>query len=91
MIRRYVQETIRDVARQLHAPSALAGEQLVAWLQRVGAARSVSVDCGVIVQRVSEMAEARRGDLTQLVRYAHDIHRWKQEIIDGISRNPRAH
>jgi len=91
MIRRYVQETIRDVARQLHAPSALAGEQLVAWLQRVGAARSVSVDCGVIVQRVSELAEARRGDLTQLVRYARDIHRWKQEIIDGISRNPRAH
>jgi len=67
MVRRYVQETIRDVARQLHAPSALAGEQLVAWLQRVGAARSA---CGlrVIVQRVSESAEARRGDLTQLVR-----------------------
>ncbi len=91
MIRRYVQETIRDVARQLHAPSALAGEQLVAWLQRVGAARSVSVDCGVVVQRVSELAEARRGDLTQLVRYARDIHRWKREIIDGIPRNPRAH
>jgi hypothetical protein len=91
MIRRYVQETIRDVARQLHAPSALTGEQLVAWLQRVGAARSVSVDCGVVVQRVSESAEARRGDLTQLVRYARDIHRWKREIIDGISGNPRAH
>lgn len=91
MIRRYIQETIRDVARQLHAPSALAGEQLVAWLQRVGAARNVSVDCGVVVQRVSESAEARRGDLTQLVRYARDIYRWKREIIDGISRNPRAH
>lgn len=91
MIRRYVQETIRDVARQLHAPNALTGEPLVAWLQRVGAARSVSVDCGAVVQRVSETAGARRGDLTQLVRDARDIHRWKREIIDGISRNPRAH
>ncbi len=36
MIRRYVQETVRDVARQLHAPRALAGQALIAWLQRVG-------------------------------------------------------
>jgi hypothetical protein len=91
MVRRYVQETIRDVARQLHAPSTLNGEPLVAWLQRVGTARKVSIDCGVVVQRVSETAGARRGDLTQLVRDARDIHRWKREIIDGISRNPRTH
>jgi hypothetical protein len=91
IVRRYVHETIRDVARQLHAPSALAGEQLVAWLQRVGAARGVTVDCGAVAQQASELADARRHDFTRLVRLARDIHRWKQEIIDGIPRNSRAH
>jgi uncharacterized protein DUF4350 len=91
MIRRYVQETIRDAARQLHAPGGLAGEQLVTWLQRVGTARGVEVDCGAVVQRASELADARRRDLTQLVRLARDIHRWKREIIDGPSRNSRTH
>ena len=41
MIARYVQETVRDVARQLHAPRGLAGAPLVEWLRRVGTARGV--------------------------------------------------
>lgn len=91
MIRRYVQETIRDAARQLHAPVGLAGAQLVAWLQRVGTARGVDVDCGAVAQQASELADTQRRDLAKFVRLARDIHRWKREIIDGPSRNPRAH
>jgi hypothetical protein len=87
IIRRYVQETIRDVARQLHAPATLAGEQLLAWLQRVGSARSVSVDCGEVARRASELGEGRRDPAGQ-VRIARDIYQWKREIIDGRSRNP---
>jgi hypothetical protein len=91
IIRRYIQETIRDVARQLHAPEGLAGEQLIAWLQRVGAARGVDVDCGAVARRTAELTDARRRDLTPLVRLARDIYRWKREIIDGPTRNPRSH
>jgi hypothetical protein len=91
MIRRYVQETVRDVARQLHAPSGLAGEALVAWLRRVGTARGVEVDCGAVIRRASEYAETRRRDLSPLVRVARDIHRWKREILDGPSRHSRDH
>ena len=46
MIRRYVLETVRDVARQLHAPRELSTAALIGWLQRVGAARGVAIDCG---------------------------------------------
>jgi hypothetical protein len=89
MIRRYVQETVRDVARQLHAPRALAGDALIAWLQRVGGARGVDVDCGRLVERAGELGEARRRDSASLVRLARDTHRWKGEILDGRSRHPR--
>lgn len=91
IIRRYVQETIRDVARQLHAPNALAGEHLVAWLQRVGSARGVTVDCGEIATRASQLAEGRRRDPMGLVRVARDIYRWKREIIDGRASDSRTH
>lgn len=91
IVRRYVQETIRDVARQLHAPVALAGDQLLAWLQRVGNARGVTVDCGEIAKTAAELAEGRRRDPAGLVRIARDIYRWKREIIDGRPRDTRAH
>ena len=88
MIARYVQETVRDVARQLHAPRGLAGEALVAWLQRVGAARGIEVDCGALMQRAGELGAARRREPSSLVRLARDTHRWKGEILDGRSRHP---
>ncbi len=91
ILRRYIHETIRDTARQLHAPAHLAGEPLIAWLQRVGSARGVTIDCAAIARRASALAEASRRDLAPLVRLARDIYRWKREIIDGPSGNPRAH
>jgi hypothetical protein len=91
MIARYVQETVRDAARQLHAPRGLSAEALMAWLQRVGTARGVDVDCGAVVRRASELGVARRRDLTPLIRLARDIHRWKGEILDGRARHPRSH
>ncbi|HWP26340.1 MAG TPA: DUF4350 domain-containing protein [Xanthobacteraceae bacterium] len=91
IFRRYVHETIRDVARQLHAPAGLSGESLITWLQGVGSARGVTVDCAAIARRTSELTEAGQRDLAPLVRLARDIYRWKREIIDGPTGNPRAH
>ena len=62
---------------------------LVAWLQRVGGARGIEVDCGGLMQRAGELAAARRRDPASLVRLARDTHRWKGEILDGRSRHPR--
>jgi hypothetical protein len=90
MVARYVQETVRDVARQLHAPRELTGNGLVAWLQRVGGARGVEVDCGVLMRRAEELGTGRR-DPSSLVGLARDTHKWKGEILDGRSRHPRNH
>jgi hypothetical protein len=91
MVRRYVQETVRETARQLHAPRGLSGQALAAWLTRVGEARGVSVDCAAIVGEAESLADRRRGDLSPLVRIARDIHRWRREIVDGRSRHSRGH
>jgi len=91
MIRRYVEETLRHVARQLHAPRTLAGDTLVAWLKRVGGARGVSVDCASLLQQARELGAAGRRDQASLVRLARETHRWQGEMLDGRSRHPRDH
>jgi Domain of unknown function (DUF4350) len=92
MVRRYVQETVRDVARQLHAPRGLAGEALLAWLQRVGAARGVDIDCTALMRRADKLGAARRREpSSSLVRLARDAQRWKGDILDGRSRHPHNH
>ena len=89
MIRRYVFETVRDVARQLHAPRGLSTAALVAWLQRVGAARGITTDCGALMSETEALADGRRRSPASLVRLARDIHRWRGEIVDGRTRHPR--
>jgi hypothetical protein len=91
MIRRYVEETLRHVARQLHAPRALAGDALVAWLKRIGGARGVSVDCASLLQQARELGSTGRRDQASLVRLARETHRWQGEMLDGRTRHSRDH
>lgn len=89
MIRRYVFETVRDVARQLHAPRGLSTAGLVAWLQRVGAARGITTDCAALMNETEALADGRRRSAASLVRLAREIHRWRGEIVDGRARHSR--
>jgi hypothetical protein len=91
MLKRYVQETIRDVAVTLHAPRELSGAGLIAWLKRVGLARGVTIDCEAALAQAVEGGPAARQSLPALVRLARDIHQWKGEIVDGRSRHPGGH
>jgi hypothetical protein len=90
IVKRYVQETVRDVAVALHAPRELSGAGLTAWLQRVGLARGVAIDCEAVLRQAAETGVRRRGP-SALVRLARDIHQWKGEIVDGRSRHPGDH
>ncbi len=83
VVRRYVEASVRDAARRLHAPRGLAGAALLDWLKRVGAARGVGLDCAAIARAAEEQRDA-----AALVVVARDIHHWKGEIIDGPSRDP---
>ncbi|MFL6799748.1 MAG: DUF4350 domain-containing protein [Xanthobacteraceae bacterium] len=99
IVARYVRETVRDVACELHAPRTLSGAALTSWLERVGGARGVSVGCGALIAQADALAplvdaglavrgrQARQPDSTALVRLARDTHRWKGEILDGRPRD----
>jgi uncharacterized protein DUF4350 len=101
VVRRYVQETVRDVAVQLHAPRELSGTGLIAWLQRVGLARGATINCEAVLLEAAPLpslpsaqgglGRARRQNPAALVRLARDIHQWKGEIVDGRSGHSGDH
>jgi hypothetical protein len=91
IVKRYVHAIMREVGRQLRAPSGISDTALVDWLRRTGQARAVSVDCGSVVSAVDEIAPSARGGGTALAALARDMFRWKQEITDGVSRDSRPH
>ena len=86
---RFVEATVQDVARRLHAPRGLIGDDLTAWLDRVGKARGVTTSCATPVEQANAMATARRADPAALVSLAQTINRWKQEMIDGPARHQK--
>jgi hypothetical protein len=101
MVKRYVQETVRDVAVQLHAPRELTGAGLIAWLQRVGLARGATIDCEAVLLEAAPLATppgspgregwGRSRNPSSLVRLARAIHQWKGEIVDGRSGHSGDH
>ena len=91
IIRRYVQASLRDVARQLHAPRGLSEGALLDWLQRVGRAREADIDCVTLYRETEAVPDSRRGGIAPLIPIARDIHRWKREIIDGPAADSRDH
>lgn len=89
MIHRYVEATIHDVGRQLHAPRGLTGADLADWLTRLGNARGTSLECTNLLNRANNLIADNRSDVSAFVTIARDVYRWKQEIIDGPSRHTR--
>jgi len=89
IVSRFVEATVQDVARQLHAPRGLTGDELTEWLDRVGRARGVTANCAPSVEQANELAETRQADRAVLVSLAQTISRWKQEIINGPARHQK--
>lgn len=91
MVERYVVATIRDTARQVHAPKGLSQVQMIEFLDRAAKARDVKLDGVEILARADKLLSKGGSDMSSFVDVAKDIHRWKQEILDGPSRHPRNH
>jgi len=86
---RFVEASVQDVARQLHAPRGLAGDELAAWLERVGRARGVETEIAPRIEQANRLAVAKRTDAAELVSLARAISDWKQEIVDGPARHQK--
>jgi len=84
IMQRYVQLTMRDLGRRLHAPSTLSPDALAQWLGRVGQARGI--ETRAILQLNDTRALSR--DFPMLVRLARELYRFKGDVIDGTWRDP---
>ena len=85
LVRRYVEETVRDVARRLHAPRDLTDAGSLDWLERVAAARGVSQDGAGLCARAEMLAATGWRQSTEQAALPREIWRWKQEMMHGVA------
>jgi hypothetical protein len=74
---------LADVLSDLHGPNGLDETAQAAWLDRAAEHRGLDTRLRPLLDRMSELAEAGRIDATRALRFALDLHRWKQEILHG--------
>jgi hypothetical protein len=92
IIQRYVENTVRETARQLRAPKDLSYQQLLAWLSQLGKKRSLTRDCTEIARLTQDLSRPRgTTDISRFAHIAREINQWKQEMVDGPSAYTRHH
>ena len=84
LVRRYVERAVRDVGDGLHAPKALTGHSLIAWLDDLAARKGLSPDLRArnFDLRIDATGTGAKLDAINVhLRLAADVHRWKQEML----------
>jgi hypothetical protein len=87
IVQRYVETSIRDTAKQVHAPKGLSDEELAKWMQRMSQAKGVETDNVEISNRTNRLIAQQSRDLREYIELARSIYRWKQEILNGRSKH----
>lgn len=88
ILKRYLEATLRDVGRRVHAPPGLDDTALAAWLDRIGEARGVRTQYQALRREVDALLASERGDGQRLLHAAHRLSYWKQEMLHGSGRHP---
>ena len=88
ILRRYHETSLRDLARHLHIPRDVEGAALVHWLNEVGDARGTSQRYGQVSAEVTASVNGANAPVTQVLRAAARLYRWKQEMIHGHRADP---
>jgi hypothetical protein len=79
----YRRMVLADVMNELHGPSGLDEHAQAAWLDRAAEHRGLGIRLRPLLDRMSALAESGRIDATRALRFAHELYRWKQEILHG--------
>ena len=81
-VQRYLAHAIATVRHALHAPDNLSHVALVAWLDRVAAARGLSAS---LAELEEDVAAAPRSP-HRVIELADAVHRWRMEMMHGAHR-----
>jgi hypothetical protein len=79
----YRRLVLADVMNELHGPSGVNEAGQAAWLDRAAAHRGLATRLQPLLDRMSALAESGRIDAARALRFAHELYRWKQEILHG--------
>jgi hypothetical protein len=79
----YRRLVLADAMNELHGPNGLDEHAQAAWLDRAAAHRGLNLRLGPMLDEMSALAESGRIDATRALRFAHELFRWKQEILHG--------
>jgi hypothetical protein len=79
----YRRLVLADVISELHGPQGLDEAAQAAWLDRAAEHRGLVTRVGPVLTRMSSLAEFGRIDAARGLRLAHELYRWKQEILHG--------
>jgi hypothetical protein len=82
-LRRYLQTTVQEVARLLHAPTGMDLNATARWLEQVAETRRVPIRLVDLEREVGEAGQARRERERRVVDTARRIYRWRQEMTHG--------
>jgi hypothetical protein len=85
----YRRMVLADVMSELHGPTGLDEPEQAAWLDRAAAHRGLDTRLDPLHDRISALTESGRIDATRALRFAHELYRWKQEILHGTVIVPR--
>ena len=79
----YRRLVLADVLSELHGPNGLDEAAQTAWLDRAAEHRGLAIRLRPLLDRMSAFAESGRIDAARALRFAHELYRWKQEILHG--------
>jgi hypothetical protein len=85
----YRRLVLADAINELHGPNGLDETAQAAWLDRAAEHRGLATRLRPRLDRMSAFAESGRLDATRALRFAHELYRWKQEILHGTVIAPR--
>jgi hypothetical protein len=81
ILQRYITMVLQDTGRLLRAPRHLNDSELAAWLDRTGSAGGRRSNWVAALGRVA----SRSQDLVLLLTEARTIHRYRKDILNGVS------
>jgi hypothetical protein len=79
----YRRLVLADAIAELHGPPGLDEFAQAAWLDRAAVHRGLTIRVKPLLDEMSSLAEADRLDAARALRFSLDLHRWKQEILNG--------
>jgi hypothetical protein len=83
LLQNYRRLSVASVYAELHGRAGLDESAQAAWLDRAAVRRGLEPRLEKLLNRIAALAEADRLDAGKALGFALELHRWKQEILNG--------